>query len=429
MEEQRISRMYFKMFGRNIARAWEAVTGGSFRRSPLLPVLAILVLLAIPFGIYVAHRHAGFHALKQEIHGERSSAVPSGPRPGGREPLVLSRTPGAANDTPEFTSVTLLPGLGMDVLQISASLPGRGNVDLLSAPTAAQLVDDPATAPTKPFDLHGLFEVPWGGLLDGVTSPVGTTLTSHWLGKSVNLPVDPQSPPGVALGGLLGTHDFDPEVSSADPGSASAQGTISSTDFDGHWISRSDVGVAVALAASTVEVTVTVKNSGQEAEPVGIGWHPRFLLASGRRDTATLRLPAGDELMLGDLLGLASKNRVTSPTETLAPFVGRTGNLGFASLNHALVHMRPGPDANAGVELRDATAGYGLRVISVSPSIHEIRVYAPAGQAFVGIGSQTNFDSPFGRGWNESDPSIVTLQPGQSLTYKVRLEIFAVPRL
>jgi hypothetical protein len=36
---------------------------------------------------------------------------------------------------PEFLSVTLLPGRGMNVLQITAYIPGKGEVNLLASPS------------------------------------------------------------------------------------------------------------------------------------------------------------------------------------------------------------------------------------------------------------------------------------------------------
>jgi len=36
---------------------------------------------------------------------------------------------------PEFLSVTMLPGRGMNVLQIKAYIPGKGEVNLLASPS------------------------------------------------------------------------------------------------------------------------------------------------------------------------------------------------------------------------------------------------------------------------------------------------------
>src|SRR5690348_13889722 len=39
---------------------------------------------------------------------------------------------------PEFTSITVMPGRGMEVLQITANFPGHGNVDILASPSLAE---------------------------------------------------------------------------------------------------------------------------------------------------------------------------------------------------------------------------------------------------------------------------------------------------
>ena len=46
-------------------------------------------------------------------------------RPGGQDAMVLSALADAAEARPEFLSATLLPGRGMNVLQITAYLPQR----------------------------------------------------------------------------------------------------------------------------------------------------------------------------------------------------------------------------------------------------------------------------------------------------------------
>ncbi len=51
---------------------------------------------------------------------------------------------------------------------------------------------------------------------------------------------------------------------------------------------------------------------------------------------------------------------------------------------------------------------------------------APAGANYVSLGMQTNYDDALGKEWNGD--GIVTLAPGQSLEWKVRLEIFAITK-
>jgi len=55
---------------------------------------------------------------------------------GGQKIVTLSRK-ATSTTKPEFTSITVLPGRAMLVLQITANFPGKGNVDVLASPDLA----------------------------------------------------------------------------------------------------------------------------------------------------------------------------------------------------------------------------------------------------------------------------------------------------
>ncbi len=63
------------------------------------------------------------------------------------------------------------------------------------------------------------------------------------------------------------------------PNAAGATATASfhATDFAAHWLSKTDVTVTAELRSADLDLTVTAKNVGEEAEPMGIGWQPRFV--------------------------------------------------------------------------------------------------------------------------------------------------------
>ena len=82
----------------------------------------------------------------------------------------------------------------MDVLQISAYLPGRGEVDLLAAPTVDQMAAGTGADRAGANDDWGAIELPWGGTLPGVLSPLGTTLSTYWKGRTLELPVSLERP-------------------------------------------------------------------------------------------------------------------------------------------------------------------------------------------------------------------------------------------
>ena len=84
-------------------------------------------------------------------------------------------------------------------------------------------------------------------------------------------------------------------------------------------------------------------------------------------------------------------------------------------------------DNGPAVELRDPESDYGLRVTAISPTIKAIHIYAPPDENFVSIDPQFNYDDPLGREWpKDEDTGMVVLQPGQSVQWKIRLEIFSL---
>ena len=102
--------------------------------------------------------------------------------------------------------------------------------------------------------------------------------------------------------------------------------------------------------------------------------------------------------------------------------------MGELSLNDCFVHLRAGLLENGPIaEIRDPKSNYGLRITAMTPTIKAMRAYAPSGAAFVSIEPHFNYDDPFGREWaRDEDTGMVVLQPGQTVEWKVRLEIFAL---
>jgi galactose mutarotase-like enzyme len=122
------------------------------------------------------------------------------------------------------------------------------------------------------------------------------------------------------------------------------------------------------------------------------------------------------------------------PSGKLLPVAGteydvteRNGRqLGELSLDDSFVHLRPALFDNGPIaELRDPASNYGLRITAITPTIKTMRVQAPGDKNFVSIEPQFNYDDPFGPEWpKDEDTGMVILQPGQSVQWQVRLEIF-----
>ena len=55
----------------------------------------------------------------------------------------------------------------------------------------------------------------------------------------------------------------------------------------------------------------------------------------------------------------------------------------------------------------------------MSPHIRAIQVYSPVDKSFIALEPQFNYGDPFGKEWNGADTGMVTLAPGESVTWKV----------
>ena len=65
-----------------------------------------------------------------------------------------------------------------------------------------------------------------------------------------------------------------------------------------------------------------------------------------------------------------------------------------------------------------------MKIEGLSPEIKAIQMYAPPGKSFVAIEHQYNFGDPFGKEWGSTDTGMVTLKPGESTKWHVRLRVF-----
>jgi len=411
--------MYWNFFTNWIVGKWDGLFPRGILRSRALPVTVVFLLIAIPGLGYYLHQRGQIHRLKNEIQGEAQNKTPDEPRPGGVDPIVLRRA--KTGNGPEFLSTTLLPGLGMSVLQITASLPGRGEVPLLAAPSLEEVANGTVTPKVGQNDSRGAFEVPWGGSIGGQLSPVGT-IRILWRNHVMEAPSEVLAR-GMAVGGLLALQGGD----AGQPGTAEqsqATATFSGTDFDGNWLSKTDVKVSVEMQAQAVVLSVTAKNVGDQPEPMGVGWHPRFLVVGNDRDQTEVRVPHGQQLEISDPVKGLPSGRLVASGAKIARLQGHPAVLGAEGIDENVVNLKIGDRTE---EMRDPAAGYGIRLTALSSNIQAMRLVSPSGSNYVSLGAQTNYDDPLGKEWETGDKTpIEILQPGQSLEWKVRLEIFAL---
>jgi galactose mutarotase-like enzyme len=352
---------------------------------------------------------------------------------GGQDIVKLTRTPTANGQKPEFLSATILPGRGMNVFQITANLPGKGQIEVLASPSlsdaAAKLNGGPGDEyGNASFSFGGAFLVPFPNRIRGKASADGKTITTEWHGKTITLPANwPGKNPGaepVAMHGLItASKTEDVNVQSVSDGQV-LTGTIHADDFGGHWLSKTDLNFKLTLTGDAFDAEITAKNVGNEDEPIAIGWHPYFNIPSGDRAQARLHIPA-------EQMALVNNYNDVFPTGKLVPVKGTKYDFNapdgapldnnFYDDNWSKLKRT---DGAVDVRLTDPASNYGIHVDALSPEIKTVQAYSPVDKQFVAIEEQFNFSDPFGKEWHGMDTGMVTLKPGKSVTWHVRLALF-----
>jgi galactose mutarotase-like enzyme len=356
---------------------------------------------------------------------------PTLPTVNGVAAVTISRkaTPGATK--PEFTSMTLFPGRALMIQQITAYFPGKGEVNVLAEPlgdldAAAKALNDDDANGDLSYRMGAAFLFPYPNRIRGKLSSDGKTLTTEWHGKTITLPANNIGKLATAErhamhGLILKTPVEDLKVvRTADGGSVS--GVIHGGDFHGHWLSKTDLVIKVTLTADGVDASIVAHNVGGESEPVAIAWHPYFNLPSGDRKQVRLHVPAS---LLTEVDGYDN----VFPTGKLVPVAGTAFDfqapdgkaLGGQFMDDNFSHLSGNPVT---VTITDPAAHYGVHIEGLSPNIKTIQVYAPPDKNFIAVEHQFNFADPFGKEWGNMDTDMVTLAPGKSTSWHVRLKVF-----
>jgi aldose 1-epimerase len=427
--------MYWALLKQWFAKRRSNIWHAAVMRSGMLTILVLtLLLMGLAFG-WQEHRLGHFGRLKKELAPKPKVDVVV--RPGGQDVIKLQRSPLVGASGPEFLSATLLPGRGMNMLQITAFLPQKGEVNLLASPTleeAGQRLSGTGVDATgaQSLTMGAAIEAPWAGRITGAVTPDGDNLTTVWRGIHFTLPTGVKDSYGLegamAAGGLLLKQPSDSANTNVMPDGGEAQATFRPGNFDGHWPSQTEFTTTVSLSGRAIDVKIVARNTGDTAEPIGIGWHPRFAILSGHRGQMILRLPQGLRAEVKDRRTGQLSGKLLPVTGTEYDFTDPEGaRLGGLHLDDSFVHLKQGLMEDGPVaELRDPESDYGLRIISMSSTIKAMRVYSPPDGSFISIEPQFNYDDPFGREWEREDTGMVVLQPGESTQWKIRLEIFSL---
>jgi aldose 1-epimerase len=371
--------------------------------------------------------HGNLHKLKTRVDPAPPPEVMQ-TGPGGQDAVRLSRSATTIGKDVELISATFLPGRGMNVFQITALIPGHGEVSLLASPSlpianrllSGQDEDANGSASTT---MGGAILLPWAQHLFGTPMPNSDMLQTSWNGHQIKFPAAmPQST--MSVEGLLLNRGADGVKSDVLPDGQTLQAVFHTGNFSGDWPSTVDVTVDAQLTAHDLDLTVTAKNTGTEPMPFGTGWHPFFAIPSGDRTDALLRIPSQTVEEVDRRTGLPT-GRMVAVNDSVRDFSRAAGTrIGVGNLNETYTKLQPDIDDGPIAEIRDPAYNVKLRIIPLTSNITSMRVISPVDKSWVSIGPNTNLDDPFGAEW--SDPAaagIITLAPGATFKWKVRLEL------
>jgi aldose 1-epimerase len=350
---------------------------------------------------------------------------------GGAAPVVLHRKATSHGTKREFTSVTLLPGRGLNTFQIIADLPGRGETELLRSPSLEEAARQMNETGDDAFgnlshSFGGAFLIPFTSRAGGELSPDKKLVTVIWHGKEIHLPNDYLG--HYAVHGLINTMKAENIHVLKTSNGETLTAVIHAGNFNGYWLSKTDLHYTIALTGTAVDVSITATNVGNEPEPMGMGWHPFLRIVSGDRTQARVHIP-GDQFTVVDKID-------GRPTGELKEVAGTPND--YRSAMGA-----PLPDASSSVNfskltrtagtidawLSDPKANYAIRVRGLSPEIRTLHLWSAKGDTFCALEEQYNYMDAFGPEWKGMDTGLVTLKPSESTTWHVRLELFDPPTL
>ncbi len=216
--------------------------------------------------------------------------------------VTLTRPRVADQNRPQFVEATVLPGAGMNLLELKAYLPGTGVVNAIGATNLMdakkELEQNNDAFGNKSFYFGGAILVPFPNRIRGTLSPDGKTIETNIGGKQVSLPANWHGKnPGAqvnAMHGLIFASKFE-DVKEHDGAVASdLSALLHAGDFDGHWPSKTDLSVHMSLSNQAMDIAVTAKNVGHEPLPMAIGFHPYFNFPSGDRQQGRLVIPTDE---------------------------------------------------------------------------------------------------------------------------------------
>jgi galactose mutarotase-like enzyme len=356
---------------------------------------------------------------------------------GGRPAVSLEREIEDAPSEPVFVRAEILPGRGFNIYQLRAYLPGRGQVNLFTAPPLEEALTFMNGGPddfygNRSFTVGGAILIPYANRIRGKFLEAEKAIETTIAGKTVRLPANwrgrqPQAEWHAMHGLILDQALSEITLASRNgpEGHATVSGKLDAGDFRGHWLSQTHLEFSASLRSRAFEFSVTARNTGNEPAPVGIGWHPYFELPGGNREVARLHVPARQRALVNNYDDVFPTGQLVPVQGTAYDFSAPGGApLRDLFLDDCFVDLVKNAAGETVAEIADPAARYGIRIIATSPEVTAIQVYAPVNRNFIALEPQFNWADPFSPVWKGRHTGMVMLAPGQSVRYHVRLELF-----
>jgi galactose mutarotase-like enzyme len=405
---------------------------------------AILLSFALGAGIVAAQvSSARWFPAEQSTQQQTTPAAPAeqenGPITIGGEPVVtLTRPRSAEQSKPQFLEAVVLPGMGMNLLQLKAYFPGKGEIQVLATmelPDAKKFLEtDNDEFGTNSFRIGAAMLLPFANRIRGKLSPDGKTIETAILGHRLSLPANFHGKnPGAeihSIHGFIYAAKFQDVKQNNGPTESTVSASLHGGDFGGHWLSDTDVNLGVTLKDNAVDVYMLAKNVGQQEDPIGITFHPYFAFPSGDRKQARLHIPADQRTVVNNYDDVFPTGKIVPVKGTPYDFTAPEGvALGNLFMDDCFTDLQRDDDGSLTIEVMDPAANYGVRIRGLSPHIKAVQVYAPPDKNFVAVEPQFNLADPFNRRiWHGQDTGMVILQPGKTTSWHVRLELFTLGR-
>lgn len=396
-------------------------------------LLCGLILLGV--GTTMAHLTKNATAVQKQAKAAAPAITIGG------EPVVtLTRPRETDKSKPQFLQATVLPGNGMNLVQLKAYLPGKGEINVLYTKTLPEvkqfLEKDNDAYGNNSFRLGGAILLPYPNRIRGKLSADKKTLTTTIAGKEVTLPAnwadkgDRNAGEIHAMHGLIMSSKFEDVKHMNGATESTVSALLHAGNFDGHWLSKTDVQVRMALRNDQLDIWVTTTNVGKEMLPMAIGFHPYFAFPSGERQQVRLHVPGSERLLVNNYSDVFPTGKIVPVKGTEYDFTAADGApLKQLYMDDCFTNLERNKEGNVEVRIVDPAAKYGVRILGMSPHIKAIQVYAPPDQSYTAVEPQFNLADPYNKKiWGSRDTGMVDLAPGKSVTWHVRLELF-IPKM